>query len=107
MKLLEALDWRYAVKQFSDEKIAASSHLIIFAAHTQIGDVTVDRYIDKHAKITDTPFSELDNFSDSMKSALAAKTAEQKQQWAHQQAYIALGNFLTCAAMMKIDSCGV
>ena len=98
MKLLEALDWRYAVKQFSDEKITAvelksllnatrlsassyglqpyniivvesntirkqllpfsygqekvadSSHLIIFASHTQIGDVTVDRYIEKHAK---------------------------------------------------------
>jgi nitroreductase len=153
MKLLEALDWRYAVKQFSDEKITAvelrellnvtrlsassyglqpyniivvesntirkqllpfsygqekiadSSHLIIFAAHTQIGDVTVDRYIDKHAKITNKANGELDNFSDHMKSALAAKTAEQKQQWAHQQVYIALGNFLTCAAMMKIDSC--
>ena len=153
MKLLEALDWRYAVKQFSDEKIAAlelkdllnatrlsassyglqpyniivvesnsirkqllpfsygqekiaeSSHLIIFAAHTQVGDVTVDRYIEKHAKITNTSHAELGNFSDHMKSALAAKTAEQKQQWAHQQAYIALGNFLTCAAMMKIDSC--
>ncbi|MGK0272823.1 MAG: nitroreductase/dihydropteridine reductase [Cocleimonas sp.] len=153
MKLLEALDWRYAVKQFSDEKITAvelrallnatrlsassyglqpyniivvesntirkqllpfsygqekiadSSHLIIFAAHTQVGDVTVDRYIEKHAKITNKPSGELSNFSDHMKSALAAKTPEQKQQWAHQQAYIALGNFLTCAAMMKIDSC--
>ena len=52
MKLLAALDWRYAVKQCS-----------------------------------------------------AAKIAEQKQQWALQQAYIALGHFLTCAAMMKIDSC--
>jgi nitroreductase/dihydropteridine reductase len=153
MKLLEALDWRYAVKQFSDEKITAvelkellnvtrlsassyglqpyniivvesnairkqllpfsygqekiadSSHLIIFAAHTQIGDVTVDRYIEKHAVITNTPHVELDNYSDHMKSALAAKSTEQKQQWAHQQVYIALGNFLTCAAMMKIDSC--
>ena len=36
---------------------------------------------------------------------MAAKTAGQKQQWSHQHAYIALGNFLTCAAMMKIDSC--
>jgi nitroreductase/dihydropteridine reductase len=153
MKLLEALDWRYAVKQFSNEKIAAvelknllnatrlsassyglqpyniivvesstirkqllpfsygqekiadSSHLIIFAAHTQVGDVTVDRYIEKHANITNTPYGELDKFSEHMKSALAVKTAEQKQGWAHQQAYIALGNFLTCAAMMKIDSC--
>ena len=153
MTLLEALDWRYAVKQFSDEKItpgevktllngtrlsassyglqpyniivvesnivrkqlllfsygqekmADSSHLIIFAAHTQVGDVTVDRYIENHVKITSTPYAELVKFSDHMKSALAVKTAEQKQEWAHQQAYIALGNFLTCAAMMKIDSC--
>ena len=153
MTLLEALDWRYAVKQFSDEKIskvelkellnatrlsassyglqpyniivvesntirsqllpfsygqdkiANSSHLIIFAAHTQVGDDTVDRYIDKQAKITNKHHSELDSFSDHMKSALAAKTSNQKQEWAHQQAYIALGNFLTCAAMMKIDSC--
>ncbi len=153
MKLLEALNWRYGVKKFSDEKISAaelkellnatrlsassyglqpynlivieadtirkqllpfsygqdkiinSSHLIIFAAHTQVGDVTVDRYIDNYAKITDRTHSELDNFSHHMKSALATKTLEQKQEWAHQQAYIALGNFLTCAAMMKIDSC--
>ena len=90
---------------YGQEKIAESSHLIIFAVHTQIGDVTVNRYIEKYAKITNTPIDELDNFSDHMKSALAVKTPGQKQQWAHQQAYIALGNLLTCAAMMKIDSC--
>ncbi len=153
MELLSALQWRYAVKQFSNEKIskvklkellnmtrlsassyglqpyniifvessaireqllpysygqdkiANSSHLIIFAAHTQIGDVTVDKYIDKHAKVTDKPQSQLGDFSEHMKSALSNKSVTQKQEWAHQQAYIALGNFLTCAAAMKIDSC--
>ncbi|GAA6133944.1 NAD(P)H-dependent oxidoreductase [Oceaniserpentilla sp. 4NH20-0058] len=153
MNVLDALNWRYAVRQFSDEKItsaelkgllnavrlspssyglqpykiivveskavreklllhsygqdkiAQSSHLIVFAAQTQIGDTTVDNYIDKYAKITNKPHSELINFSEHMKSALAAKTPEQRQVWAHQQAYIALGNLLTCAAVMKIDSC--
>lgn len=153
MELLEALNWRYAVKQFSNEKVSPvalktllnsarlsassyglqpyniivvesqtlkeqllpfsygqnkisdSSHLIIFAAHSQIGDVTVDRYIDKHAKVTGQSHKELNNFSTHMKSALNHKSLEQKQEWAHQQAYIALGNFLTCAAAMKIDSC--
>ena len=153
MKLLEALNWRYAVNQFADEKISAtelkellnatrmsassyglqpyniivvesdvirhqllpfsygqdkiadSSHLIIFAVHTQIGDATVDRYIDKYAQIADKKHSELSRFSEHMKSALAAKTPEQQLEWAHQQAYIALGNLLTCAAVMKIDSC--
>jgi len=153
MSLLEALNWRYAVKKFSDEiitdtelkkllnatrlsassyglqpytiivvesntvrqrllpfsygqdKIANSSHLIIFAAHTQIGDATVDRYINKYALIANKSHSELTDLSMHMKSALAAKTPDQKIEWAHQQAYIALGNLLTCAALMKIDSC--
>jgi nitroreductase len=77
----------------------------VFAAQAQIGDATVDRYIDKYAKISNKPHSELINFSNHMKSALAAKTPQQNQEWAHQQAYIALGNFLTCAAIMEIDSC--
>jgi len=153
MNILDALDWRYAVKKFSDEKISAaelkqllnatrlsassyglqpysiivvesesireqllpfsygqdkiaqSSHLIVFAAQTQIGDATVDRYIDKCVEISNKPLSELANFSNHIKSALAVKTPEQRQEWAHQQAYIALGNLLTCAALMKIDSC--
>jgi len=153
MELLNALQWRYAVKQFSDkkvpenqlkyllnatrlsassyglqpykiivvkslkkrkqllpysygqDKIAESSHLIIFAAHSELGDITVDRYIDKHAVITDKTHQQLSNFSAHMKSALRNKSMAQKQDWAHQQAYLALGNFLTCAAAMKIDSC--
>ncbi|MGJ8693583.1 MAG: NAD(P)H-dependent oxidoreductase [Thalassotalea sp.] len=153
MTLLTALQWRYAVKQFSQqkvpveqletlleatrlsassyglqpykiivvkspsiraqllpfsygqEKIAKSSHLIIFAAQCQVGDSTVERYIDKHVQVTNKTHQQLSNFSMHMKSALNQKTDSQKQEWAHQQAYIALGNFLTCAAAMKIDSC--
>lgn len=153
MTLLPALQWRYAVKQFSQQKVPAhqlktllestrlsassyglqpykvivvespttraqlvpysygqakvaqSSHLIVFAAHRQIGDSTVDRYIDKHAQITNKTPEQLNNFAMHMKSALKQKSDYQKQEWAHQQAYIALGNFLTCAAAMNIDSC--
>ena len=153
MTLLNSLNWRYAVKQFSNakipnaqltelldatrlsassyglqpykiiviessqlrqkllpysygqDKIASSSHLIIFAIDSEIGDVTVERYINQHAHIVDKPIGELSRFSDHLKSALAAKSPEQKQQWAHQQAYIALGNLLTSAAILKIDSC--
>ena len=90
---------------YGQDKVLCSSHLIVFAAHTDIGDTIVDRYIDQHIKITQTPRSALANYSDHMKSALADKTPAQRQEWAHQQAYIALGNLLTCAALMRIDSC--
>jgi nitroreductase len=153
MTALQALHWRYSVKQFSDQKVpkdqlkellestrlsassyglqpykiivvestkirqqliphsygqdkvANSSHLIIFAAQTKIDDSTVDRYITKHNQITDSTAEQLTPYANHMKSALEQKNETQKQEWAHQQAYIALGNFLTCAALMKIDTC--
>ncbi len=152
-ELENALQWRYAVKQFSDQKIEAdqlirlleatrlsassyglqpykilviesrelreqllpysygqvkianSSHLIVFAVDKQIGDITVDRYIQKHAQVCGVPAVQLENYSAHMKSALNAKTATQQSEWAHQQAYLALGNLLTSAALMQIDSC--
>ncbi len=90
---------------YGQDKVANSSHLIIFAAHCHVGNETVARYIARHSEVTGVPIEELGRFGDHMKSALAAKSAQQQQEWAHQQAYIALGNFLTCAAQMRIDSC--
>lgn len=153
MQLLQALNWRYAVKKFSEDKVSSvelralldatrlsassyglqpykiivveskevrqrllpysygqdkilhSSHLIVFAVHTLIGDVTVDRYINKHAQANRVAPADLAELSDHMKSALAVMKPQEKNEWARQQAYIALGNLLTSAALMKIDSC--
>lgn len=153
MKLLEALNWRYAVNHFSRDKLSTeklktlleavrlspssyglqpykiiviespelrrellpysfaqdkvlnSSHLLIFAAHTNIGEHTVDNYIEQVALMQQTSNQQLSGFSNQMKQALNSMDDQQKQAWAHQQAYIALGNLLTSAAMMKIDTC--
>lgn len=149
----KALNWRYAVKQFSTEKVddgivkglleatqlsassfglqpyrllivksasvreellpfslgqdkvLNSSHLIVFAAQTDIGDETVDRYIARMSKVRGVPVEEMLVFDEHLKQFLAEKSDLERQEWAHQQAYIALGNFLTCAAIMQIDTC--
>jgi len=153
MDIVDALNWRYAVREFSNEvigeselkqlltatrlsassyglqpyhlmviesaeikhqlqkyslgqdKIAHCSHLIVFTAQKNIGDETADRYIDKFSRVRGLSLDGLKNFSDHLKAALSAMTEQQKQEWAHQQTYIALGTFLTCAAVMKIDTC--
>ncbi len=81
------------------------SHLIVFAAQTEIGDHTVDRYVDQFVKTRGVPASDIAGYVEHMKQALSGKTAAEKQAWAHQQAYIALGTLLTAAATMQIDSC--
>lgn len=153
MNVIDALNWRYAVREFSTEviapaqlqqlldatrlsassyglqpyhllviqspqikrqllefslgqdKVAQCSHLIVFAAHTNIGDTTVNRYVKQFSQTRGVETSQLKNMDEHYKAALAVMDQSQRQQWAHQQAYIALGNFLTCAALMKIDTC--
>ncbi|GGB81695.1 NAD(P)H-dependent oxidoreductase [Marinobacterium zhoushanense] len=153
MNINEALDWRYAVREFSNQKLeddevenlieatrkSASSyglqpyklivikstairrdllphsfgqrkvldcsHLVVLAAYTDIGDHTVDRYIDQLMKVRGVSYDDIAGYACHMKDALSAKTNREKREWAHQQAYIALGTLLTAAAALKIDSC--
>lgn len=153
MKVIDALNWRYAVREFSTEviapaklqqlldatrlspssyglqpyhllviqspqlkqqllefslgqdKVAQCSHLIVFAAHTNIGDATVNRYVKQFSQTRGVETSQLKNMEEHYKAALAVMDQSRRQEWAHQQAYIALGNFLTCASLLKIDTC--
>lgn len=168
MELIEALNWRYAVKQFSQQKVvpelleqlleatrlsassyglqpyrlvvvksasvrqqllpfsygqnkvANCSHLIVFAAQSQFGMEIVDSYIQRKAELSNLSQSHvsqshvsqsnvsqesLQGLAEHMKALLKDMNPAQRQEWAHQQAYIALGNFLTSAALLGIDCC--
>ena len=153
MNVIEALNWRYAVREFSSEriddrkiqelltatrlsatsyglqpyrlivvddievrrkllaysfgqqKVVDCSHLIVFAAKTQIGDEMVDHYIQSIASTRGRSINELTGLADHMKAVFADMSVEQKREWAHQQVYVALGTMLTAAATMQIDSC--
>lgn len=153
MNIIEALNWRYAVREFSSErideqklqellnatrlsatsyglqpyrmivvddraireqllpysygqqKVVDCSHLIVFAAQTQIGDEMVDRYIQSVAGTRAKSVEELTGLSEHMKSVFAGMSGVQKKEWAHQQVHIALGTLLTAAAILQIDTC--
>lgn len=151
---IEALQWRYATKQFdptkklSDEQlntleealrlapssfglqpwtfvvvsnseirtqlsaaawaqpqITEASHLIVFTVRTDINDAFVDEYIASVAATRSIPTEQLKGYSDMIKGSIAAKSPEQLKEWAARQAYLALGTFLTTAAMQEIDAC--
>lgn len=87
------------------DKVVDCSHLVVFAAQTEIDDRMVDRYIRSVADIRDTPIDELCGLADHLKQAVTGPDAARRREWAHQQAYIALGTLLTAAAVMGIDTC--
>ncbi|HEY9050340.1 MAG TPA: NAD(P)H-dependent oxidoreductase, partial [Gammaproteobacteria bacterium] len=93
---------KYAMGQ---DKVVNCSHLVVFAAQTNIGDDMVDRYIRSVAETRGISVDEFQGLADHMKQVFVGMNAQQKREWAHQQAYIALGTLLTAAAVMEIDTC--
>jgi nitroreductase len=87
------------------EKVADCSHLLVLAAQTCIGDHTVDQYAQHANRVREEPIPQ--GMLDHMKTALAGMSTAEQQQWAHQQACVALGNLLTSAALLGVDACPI
>ena len=65
----------------------------------------VDDYLENVSETRDIPLKNLEGYAEMMKANLIPLTDEQKTQWTAKQAYIALGNLLSAAADLKIDTC--
>ncbi|SBS34179.1 Putative NAD(P)H nitroreductase [Marinomonas aquimarina] len=90
---------------YGQSQITQCSHLLVLVNDTQIGDHTVDRYFQRYYQQTGTEVGSADGYAEHIKSALAAQNSPQRQAWAQQQAYLALGALLSEAAMQRIDAC--
>lgn len=87
-------------------QVADCSHLVVFAARQKIEESDVQHYLETIAKVRKMPISALENYkkiivSDIMESQKAGRAFE----WAARQCYIALGNLMTTAAIIGIDTC--
>lgn len=101
----KAIREKLAEHAYQQPQIKQSSHLLIIANETQIDDQIVDRYFQNLYQQTNTAAGSIEGYADHIKSAIAIQTHQQRQSWAQQQAYIALGALLSEAAMQKIDAC--
>jgi nitroreductase len=90
---------------YGQDKVAAASHLLVFAADTALGDDTVDHYMAHAAKTWNTTTEALAGFSGAVKGTYNALGEQGRIAWAQQQAHIALGTLLTVAAYNGIDAC--
>ncbi|QTP57968.1 NAD(P)H-dependent oxidoreductase [Billgrantia antri] len=85
-------------------QVSECSHLLIFAAWTEVDGRHVDELIALTAAARDLDPKELEGYRQSLHAAIAGFTPEEKQPWAARQAYIALGTALTAAAAERIDA---
>lgn len=85
---------------------ADCSHHVVFAARKNVGEADVDRFIDSIVEARGVPHDSLKGYRDIM-VGFASKAAKEGwvREWAIRQVYIALGNFMTSAAVIGVDTC--
>jgi nitroreductase len=91
---------------WGQRQVVDASHYVVFAAKTSVSEADVDYYLAHVAKVRGLPIERLAGFKKGLMGDIVQGPRSQFQhEWATRQAYIALGNFMTSAAVLGIDVC--
>ena len=83
-----------------------ASHHVVFAVKKGLGEPEIARYIARTAEVRGVSAQSLDGFKNMMLGSLQkAAAAGYLDAWQTHQIYIALGQFMTSAAVLGIDAC--
>jgi nitroreductase / dihydropteridine reductase len=92
---------------YNQTNVADSSHLIVFAARTDIDEDYIDNFVGLTAEARSTDIENLNGFRNMLIKSFSSKTDEALFNWASKQIYLALGTFLVACADEGIDSCPI
>ena len=82
------------------------SHHVVFAIKKSTGPAEVDQFLKRTIELRGGTLEALDGYKKVMLNFLAQpKDKFNVDEWAALQVYIALGNFMTSAALLGVDTC--
>lgn len=85
---------------------ADCSHFVVFAARAKNTEPDIDHYLARVAELRKAPVESFAGFRKLLiEDVVNGPRGEISLEWATRQVYIALGNFMTCAALLGIDTC--
>lgn len=91
---------------YGQAQIADASHLVVFAAKKNFNESDVDAHIQHVAEVRGVSPETLAPLRGMLVGGIVQSLDENSRAaWARNQAYIALGNLLTSAALLGIDAC--
>jgi nitroreductase len=89
-------------------QVVDASHYVVFAIKKNITEADVDRYINHQAATHGVEAESLAGFGGMIKGFLKSfPTPDDIDHWSKRQLYIALGEFMTTAAMLGVDTCAL
>jgi len=92
---------------WGQKQVVDASHFVVFAAKTKMTEADVNKLIERTVEIRKLPAPEaLGTYRFMMLGDVVnGPRGKIAHEWATRQTYIALGNLMTCAAVLGIDAC--
>jgi len=101
----KALQKQLVSHSMNQQQVGDASHVLVLCVQNKLTTYDVENYFDLVKKNRNTPDEILNPFKEYLKESLPSKSNDEIFLWAKNQAYLALGNLLTVAAIEQIDAC--
>ena len=96
---LKSLSW-------NQSQVTDCSHYVVFTIKKNLTADHVDRFVECTATVRGVPAESMKGYRDLMVGDVVyGSRSLNVNEWATRQAYIALGNFMTSAALVGVDTC--
>lgn len=93
-------------KSWNQSQVEEASHLVVFTTARTLTESHLDHYIERCAEVRGVSAESLAGFRKAIASdAITGPRSAIAEEWLARQAYIALGNLMTSAAVLGIDTC--
>lgn len=93
---------------WNQSQITDGSHLVVFLVKRAITPSDLDQLIHATSDLRDVPAEQLGFYREMMqKDLIDGPRSQQIERWASNQVYIALGTFMTAAALLGVDTCPI
>jgi nitroreductase len=91
---------------WNQKQVVDASHFVVFTSRTKVTDADVNKLIQLTSDVRKIPAESLNFYRDMMLGDIVnGPRGKIAHEWAARQTYIALGNLMTCAAVLGVDAC--
>ena len=90
---------------YGQPQVVDASHLVVFATKFNVSEADIDAHVRRTAEVRGISFESLAGLRTmALRSIVQGMNEAERRSWATNQTYIALGNFVTSAALLGIDA---
>jgi len=91
---------------WNQKQVVDASHFVVFTARTEMTEADVNKLIARISSVRGVPAESMTPYWNMMiGNVVNGPRGKAAHEWATRQAYIALGNLMTCAAVLGVDAC--